>query len=417
MDPKVLQASLDELTTKLDGFQHLKELDAATVVDLRSSAQNAKEAKAAVERMQADMESLPAKLKEDIQNWLDTLPDAGRQAKTRAGDWLDLSKMTAEDFQLTNDERPKMALGVEEGMAHRKSFLSPAEKEAALEKAAAAATDVDGTAGALTEQAHLWHKAIVGDPWVAAGAMQLPLSAPNFKTIEASDISFATISGASRKPTQAGFAANALDGQVDETSHAVVTHVVRAVVSWNQDDDLSGLSTMFERMIRRAYGKQRGALTTAQVHGSVSQEVKSGNGSTSFGKGAAIEKLMAMTAQGKMADYWPGGPAFMLSPADAVTAFTGIGEKGGYTLDPRTGLMQLASWPIHVDTQAQAVAANAHPDFFGDWSEALIQAQLGRLTVDRFMATIPGAIVFYAQFRFLPKVINTDAYVGLKISA
>ena len=416
MDLDILKQAVDALQAKLDGFQHLKELDSATVQDLRGVATTAKEAKDAAAKLEADLEKLPAKLREDFKNYLDTIPNAKTENLKPAGEWLDLSKMKAEDFAATNDERPKMALGSEENMAHRKSWASPAEKEAAIEKAAA--TNVDGTIGSLTQQAILWHKAIVGDPWVMAGAMQVPLSAPNFKTVEASDISFATINtDARRKPAQANFAANQLNGQVDELEHSAKTHVVRAVVSWNQDDDLSGLSTMFERMIGRAYGKQRGKLTSDKVAAAVAQELVSTNSGKSLEAENAINQLMQLTVQGEMADYWPSMPNFMLNPADAVTAFEAVSKSGGFALNPQTGLMQLASWPIHVDTQAEAIAANNHPSFFGAWDEALIQAQLGRLTVDRFLATIPGAIVFYAQFRFEPVVILTDAYVGLKTKA
>ena len=414
MDTKILGDTLTEIKTKLGELEGIRDVQGAIVEDVRDAAKTAKEAKEAADRLEASLEKLPKEWRDDLRNYLETLPNSQKLAEKPANEWLDLSKMQEDDFRKMGDQRPDQALGAPEGTAFRKSFLSPHEREELHLKAIDA---VDAVPGAAGQAGMLWNKAIVGDPWVGAGAFQMPLSAPNFKTVEASGLTFD--SGNAAKP-----AATAFDnpvGALASTDRAALTYAMRVIVSRNQEDDLTGTVAYLERMVRMAYGKQRGALTSSAVAGGVSDPgntVKTGTANTAISDANAISKLLGLTAKGDVPDYWPNMPSFVLHPADAVTLYEAIAAKGGFSLNPQTGLVQLGAWPIHIDTQAESnVTDGKYPDFFGAWGDALIQAQLGRLVIDRYMATIPGAFAIYAQFRFLPVLVNSSAMAQIKVGA
>ncbi len=65
IDPKALQKLLDELTVKLEDMQHLKQLDPATVAELLA--------------LKSKMDEMPANLRADFQNFLDTIPNASKE--------------------------------------------------------------------------------------------------------------------------------------------------------------------------------------------------------------------------------------------------------------------------------------------------------------------------------------------------
>lgn len=404
MDMKTVLEALKELKTKLSGLDHIAQIDVAEVEDFRGAAKDAKELKERIEKFEASIEKLPEEWREDVKKLMATLPHTTSQPETKAGIWQKLQEITPEELA-------KHGAAPMGGEGWRKSFLSPAERDEIAQKAIEAQ---EGTAGALTSSARLWNKAITGDPWVLAGAFQMPLSSPNFLTVEAKNISF-------KGETEVDATKfDATVGDLDDASHMAKTYVCRVQVPNNQESDLPGTIAHIERMIQRAYGKQRGALTTAVVRDGVlaGNKVPTGSAAGAITEDNAIAKLMAMTVAGNLPDYHADMPAFVLNSLDALTAYLALLDKGGLAINPETKLQMMAGYDINIDTQADAnKGAGKKPDFFGAWEQALVQAQLGRLIVDRYDQTIPGAIAIYAAFRFRPVVVNNDAYSFITVAA
>ena len=424
MQESYVKNALEEIKGKFGEIDDLKakieDIQVAEVDDVRHASKSAKEAKDAVDRLEASIEKLPQEWRDDVKNILDTAPDVGKQAKTRPEEWIDATKMTESDFDRMGGNRPTQMLGQPEGTVFRTSFASPYEMQKAAGAAAmnnldpegVSSTDTANIQGGVVNEVHTWHKAIVGDPWVQAGAFQMPLSAGSFKTLEASSITF---DSTTVKPTNTAF--DSFSGKVQETGRTTKTHTMRVVVSHNQEDDVAGITAYILRMIQLAYGKARGgATTTAVVSGALAaNNVKTAARGTAYAADKVVGGLLSLTSKGDIPDYWPSGGAFVLSPTHYTTLIHGLASVGGYQMAPSTTIGNFMGWGLTVDTQAAAFANDAKTDFFGSWPHALIQAQVGRLTVDRYMATIPGAIAIYAQFRFLPVVHNNAAYghVGL----
>lgn len=410
MDEGVVLKAIEGLESSVKG--KIAEIDTAIVDDRRESAKTHREMKSAIERLEGSLDGLPEKWREDVKNMLGTMPNPKKQFQTNADVWIDLTKLSREDFVKMGDES-NPALGHPEGVAFRKSFLAPAELQEMRRKAI---TATENTPGAPMQPGFLWSEAIVGDPWVVAGAFQMPLTAPNFNTVKVTDIAFAntsTVGATSFDAPKGSLTAGA--------AQHVKTYTCRVIVPNEQESDVMGTIAHVERMIERAYGKQRGSLTTAAIAAGLDDAgnaVKTGAANTAITTANALTKLLSLTSIAKLADYWAHRPAFVLHPMDSVTLYEAIGGKGGFTLDPQTGLMRLGAWPIHIDTQAEANATDdKQPDYFGSWEDAVIQAQRGRLTIDRYMATIPGAVAIYAHFRFKELVVNDEAYSGIVVGA
>ena len=410
-----IKSKFGEIEDLQEGVKGLKakieDISVAEVNDVRDAAKTAKEAKEAVEKLEASLEKLPAQWRDEVKNIIDTQPDPKRQSKTKGDEWVDVTKMSDDDFAKSGS-RPREMLGQPEGTVFRTSFASPYERQKAV---TSPATDLDSVPGYQVRDVNIWNKAIVGDPWPMAGAFQMPLQTGNWKTLEASTIAF---DAAQAKPSATAF--DAPTGGVEATDQTTTTHTMRVLVSHNQEDDVQGITAYILRMIQLAYGKTRGGITTKAVVGGVlaGNSVASGFAATSISNANALSKLLSMTAQGNVADYWPMGASYVLHPGDYVTLLQSLASSGGINLDPTVGLPALASWPVLVDTQAESNATAAKfPNFFGAWEMALVQAQVGRLTVDRYMATIPGAMAIYAQFRFKPVVVNSAAYSQIQVKA
>ena len=411
-----IKRSVRKMGAKIEDIQMIE------VDDVRDTAKTAKEAKEAADRLEASFDGLSEKVRDEIKNVVDTAPNVERQKHTQPGQWLDMAKMSQEDFADHCIGRPSEALGQPENTVFRTSFLSPYEMQKAagaatthvLDPSGPSSTDTSNLQGGITTDVKIWNKALVGDPWVQAGAFQMPLSAGSFKTLEASGIAFDATAAA---PTNAAF--DTVSGKVQETSHAAKTHTMRVLVSHNQEDDVQGITNYLLMMIQLAYGKSRGTLTTAAVKAGGS----SGNNFTTANKGDrlasgdtsgrvlnAYEHLLEMTSRGVLSQYWPDGASFMMNPGVFVRLMSATVKQGGYDMPPSHVLRNIGGWGVHVDTQLDTQAASATPVVFGAWRTALLQAQVGRLTVDRYTATVPGAMAIYAQFRFLPVIMNPDAY-------
>jgi len=168
------------------------------------------------------------------------------------------------------------------------------------------------------------------------------------------------------------------------------------------------------------YGKERGGQATAAVRAGAtknSNTVKSSGRGAALTKANAFDKLMELPAKGNLVNYWPYGAAFVLHPQHFTALLQSVAATGGYSMNPASVLGMVAGWGIGVDPQAQAIGNDAVTDFFGAWNASLIQAQQGRLNLDRYTQTIPGAITYFARFRYLPVVYDTEAYGYIRLIA
>ena len=412
-----IKRSVRKMGAKIEDIQMIE------VDDVRDTAKTAKEAKEAVERLEASFDGISTKVRSEIKNVLDTAPNVERQKQTPPEQWLDMAKMSQEDFADHCIGRPSEALGQPEGTVFRTSFLSPYEIQKAagaatthvLDPSGPSSTDTANLQGGITTDVKFWHKAIIGDPWVQAGAFQMPINAGSFKTLEASGIAFDATAAA---PTNAAF--DTVSGKVQETSHAAKTHTMRVLVSHNQEDDVQGITNYLLMMIQLAYGKSRGALTTAAVKagGSSDNNTTSGNKADRFHGGNAgsnkldiYAEMLEMPSRGTLPNYWPMGGAFVMHPELLSYLLIRMAVKQvAYDMPPSIRMRNVAGWDVIPNTQVDSQAVSAIPLYWGSWRMALLQAQVGRLTVDRYTATVPGAMAIYAQFRFLPVIMNPDAY-------
>jgi len=415
MDITALEGLLKEIQEKVATTAKIEDIQVGIVEDingLKAAAKDAKELKEAFEKLEASVEKLPAEWREDVKKYVESLPDPTKENTQHPNVWRDISKMTKDDFEL-DGARPDVA-NAPEGTSYRKSFLSPAELK---EKAAGDGIgNQSGVPGAPHQPGILWGAALPGDPWVAAGAEQIALSAPTFSTVALTGITFgnAVADAAAGKLTAQSF--DTTVGASAETSQSAKTYVCRVIVSRNAEDDIAGTVQFIENRIRMAYGMTRGSVTSAAVRtGSLAgQQIVSSTSGKGLEKATAVDTALSLTAIGKVPNYWPAMPAWVLNPSDLIQLYSGIAASGGFALDPQTGLARLGMWPIHGDPQAAANGASALTSFFGSWAYALIQAQRGRLTIDRYMETVPGAISIYAAFRFSGVVVDNEAYSTLK---
>ena len=409
---KALKEAFDELKTKISGIDKIDEIEVAVVDDQRELATTKKEMKEATDKLEASLEGLPVKWREDMKEHLKTLSNPEKEVEQPDEQWMDMSKMSKEDFvKMGGDDKPAQVLGYPEGTAFRKSFLNPVEIR---EKAITATSGV----GAPLMSALLWNDAIVGDPWAGAGAFQMAPTSPNFQTLEVSNVQFAA--GATVGATDFDSPTGTLGTAAERKC---LTYTSRILIPNEQEADVRGTLSHIEMMIRLAYGKIRGKLTTTAVQtGSKNgNDVKTGTTLLAISIANAVSKLLGLTVKGNVSDYWPMQPAFMLHPSDMSTLYQELLGKSGVNIDPQSGLMRLGSWQLHVDNQAAPNSGTGtdgnKPDFFGAWVMALIQAQRGRLTLDRYLTTVPGAIALYSSFRFLPVVVNNEAYGQIKVGA
>ena len=398
MDKQVMEA-LDELKTKISGIDKIAELETVVIDDQRELAKTKKEMKEATDKLEASLDGLPEKMREEFKQHLETMPQAERQMETPANEWVDMSKMKSEDFQKMGDERPTLIQ--QEGQAFRKSFLSPAE----LKEKAINATS--GVSGAGTTPATLWHDAIVGDPWITAGAFQMAPTHPNFQTVKVTNVQFAatTTVGATSFDAPTGTMATAV-------AHKCLTYTSRILVPLEVESDIMGTVAHIEDMVRLAYGKIRGSLTTTEV----GADAKAGNTSTTNNNSGASKTEMVslgFAMMGNVSDYWPAGCKWVLNSGDSLKLYDQLTGSSGLAMNPQSGLPRFAGYDIVIDHQAQT-AAEKLINFFGCWRQALVQAQRGRLTMDRYMGTVPGAVALYSTFRFIPTVVNSDAYAAMK---
>ena len=415
MDKEALEKLLKELKEKIDKAAKIEDVQVGIVEDingLKKAAKDAAELKEAFEKLEASVEGLPKEWREDVKKYIETLPDPAKEQGKLANVWRDITKMSADDFEL-DGEKPAVT-NAPEGTSFRKSFLSPHELR---EKAAGDGIgNQSGVPGAPTQPGILWGQAIPGDPWPTAGAEQVPLSAPNFQTVELSGIGFgsAVADGAGGKITAQSF--DATVGETAAASHSAKTYVCRVIISRNAEDDLTGTVAFVENRIRMAYGMTRGKVTSDLVRTGhlAANEVLSGAANTGLIKNGGVDKALEMTAKGNVPNYWPLMPAWVLNPGDLIGLYSSMSDRSGFSIDPTTGLARLGMWPIVGDPQAEANGANAFTSFFGAWMYALMQAQRGRLTIDRYMETVPGAISIYAAFRFVPVITDSQAYSTLK---
>ena len=402
MDKQVMEA-LDELKTKISGIDKIAELETAVIDDQRELAKTKKEMKEATDKLEASLDGLPEKMREEFKQHLETMPQAERQLETPANEWVDMSKMKSEDFQKMGDERPTLIQ--QEGQAFRKSFLSPAE----LKEKAINATS--GVSGAGTTPATLWHDAIVGDPWITAGAFQMAPTHPNFQTVKVTNVKFAatTTVGATSFDAPTGTMATAV-------AHKCLTYTSRILVPLEVESDIMGTIAHIEDMVRLAYGKIRGSLSTAEVQ----TDVASGNTSTTNANTGATDAEMTslgFAMMGAVSDYWPAGCKWVLNSGDSLKLYNQLlTTANGAQINPQNGLPMFAGHDIVIDHQAASNKTTKKVvNFFGCWRQALVQAQRGRLTMDRYMGTVPGAVALYSTFRFIPTVVNASAYAGMKI--
>ena len=406
---KALQDAFDELKGKLSGLEKIADIETAVADDQRELAKTSTEFREATDKLEASLDELPEKWRKDIKNYLKTLPDPEKEKETDIDEWRDMSKMDKAEFiKLGNDDSAPII--ADEGTAFRKSFLHPADMM--REKAITATSGV----GATVQSALLWNKAIVGDPWVTSGAFQMAPTSPNFQTLEVSNVEFA----ASATTTAKSF--DAPSGTLGTaTERKCLTYACRILIPREQEMDVQGTLSHVEMMLRLAYGKLRGSLTTAAVDAGIKSgnSVATGTAKTALKASEAINKLLSLTTTGTIPDYWPMNPSFMLNAVDATNLFEQLIDKGGLAMNPANGLLKFASWDINVDTQANRSVAKdgGVPNKFGAWVMALIQAQRGRLVMDRYMASVPGAIALYATFRFVPVVVNPDAYAQIVVGA
>ena len=419
-----LQAAINELKTKIAGIEtaagKIGEVDTAVVEDRREFAKTKQEHKDAIDKLRSDLDALPEKVREDFKAHLDSLPNPKKEREDDPGSqWRDMATLKAEDFALDGDRPEHNVFG--KGQAFRKSFLSPGEMRT---KATIGGAGGSQPSTNFPNTHYMWNQAIVGDPWTAAGAYQMDLDAPNLVTVEAAGINFDT----NQSTAIGGASFDTTIGTVTlQNPAAVKTYVCRVLIPNEFEADLMGTVGRIEMMMRLAYGKKRGGLTTAAVVAGI----KSGNTRTmpdttlfpltpaTTAKGArggiVTTELLALAALGTMPDYWADNPVYVLHAADAVALFEDLADKGGLTIDAVTGSARLGNWPLVVDTQAEANNVKGKiPDFFGAWNSALIQAQRGRLVIDRYMQTIPGAVALYGAFRFVPVAVNNNAYTGIK---
>ena len=409
-----LQAAINELKTKIAGIEtaagKIGEVDSAVVEDRREFAKTKQEHKDAIDKLRADLDALPEKVREDFKAHLDSLPNPKKEREEDPGSqWRDMATLKAEDFALDGDRPEHNVFG--KGQAFRKSFLSPGELR---EKATIGGAGGSQPSTNFPNTHYMWNQAIVGDPWTAAGAYQMDLDAPNLVTVEASGINFDT----NQSAALGGASFDTTIGAVTLANPtAVKTYVCRVLIPNEFEADLMGTIGRIEMMMRLAYGKKRGALTSAAVVAGI----KAGNTITSTKTGTAeapdaiISKLLSLTSIGTVPDYWADNPVFMLHAGDAVSLFEGLAGKGGLTVDAVTGSARLGNWSLVVDTQAESNATKGKiPDLFGAWNSALIQAQRGRLVIDRYMQTIPGGVALYGAFRFVPVAVNNNAFAGMK---
>ena len=400
-----LQSAFDELKTKIGDIDKIAEIETAVIDDQRELAKTATELKEAKDKLEASIEGLPEQWRADIKAHIDTLPDPNKQKDSPAEVWQDMAKMDREDFIKSGSESPILVNA--EGQAFRKSFESPVEIR---EKAINATSGV----GAGTLPALLWNAAIVGDPWAAAGAFQMAPSSPNFQTLEVSNVQFAasTTTGAASFDAPVGTLGTAAERKC-------LTYACRILIPREQEADVSGTLSHVEQMVRLGYGKLRGSLTSAAMSKGALAANKGAIAGTKVASTAAkiIGELLALPTIGDVADYWALEPSWMLTPNDYQTLFTALSTSSGFAMQPGDSVPRFNGWRVHVDNQAQSPTAKSGntSSAFGAWSAGLIQAQRGRLTLDRYMATVPGAIALYATFRFLPVAVNPGAY-GVTVS-
>ena len=396
-------AEVPELKAKVESIDTLK-----IEGEVQSLSDDVKQSKEGVEKVEAALENLPEDIRKEVKAYLGSLPKDSEH-KEKAGEWHDISKLDHGNPALGGHDK----IACTEGTSFRKSFLTPEEINKADQNL------LDGTQGSLTNQAVVWSKAVVGDPWVAAGASQINLSAPNFKTVEQSGLNFDT-TGASAQPSNQAF--DTVIGTVTEQSHSVVTYVMRTMISHNQADDLSGITNHLTNQIVMQYGKKRGALTTAAVQaGSLdANDVASGvsakslQGKTPANANFATDVMDKMILQ--VTDYNMFNPSFVMNHGDALAYAKATRTENGNAINPATGLLSYLDSRIHIDHQAAGLTTNGnHPSFYGAWGNALIQAMYSRLIVDLYMQTIPGAAVYYSAFRFLPVVVDNTAYSQIKV--
>lgn len=118
----------------------------------------------------------------------------------------------------------------------------------------------------------------MGDVWTMAGAHQMPIYSPKFKTVEASGLTW--ISGANAKPSNTSW--NTTQGQLEETESECTSYVMRLLLSNDQVEDLSGIVQYLTQTIMRLWGKQRGALTTKAMAAGSTQNIASGGTNTAL---------------------------------------------------------------------------------------------------------------------------------------
>ena len=379
------------------------------IEDLRADAKNAKEMKDAVEHLEEQLKTLPAELREDIKNQLDSMPNPEVEEKTKAGEWEDVYDLVQKDAEYLIKNPGNGTPVIMKDQVLRKSFESPSEMR---EKAVTAQGAIGNSPvpGAATLGGMLWDQAVHSDPWIGAGANQLSLSAPNFKTVELSGISF------SAENTAGATTLSGLGGTTAESTHSVQTYVARAGVSRIAEEDMSGTVALMTNRINRLYYQQRGSLTTAAVKaGLQSGNTVASGAAAAFASGEAYDKLISLPTE---IPLYRAGANYVVNP-DVVTELNvSITGKAGVTFNPMTGIPQIGLYPLNQDTQMDAPnTANNKPAFFGQWNEAVVQAQRGRLIVDQYLQTIPGMIVLYAAFRFIPVVVNNQAFSGINIAA
>ena len=398
---------MEELTEKLPEIKDkVAEIESVVLTDLPAVKDDLKAAKEALDAQKDELAALPAKVRGDFEDWIKLMPDAQKQLESEPDEWRDIAEMTQDELQKSTPEelpppRPK-------GHAFRKSFLTPAERIKAIDAA-------QSVPGGATSMGYLYRDALGGDPFVSANAHQMQLSAPNFLPLKADQIEFteeATVNHQSMDTTQGRLVAGA--------AVPVKTYVVRVTIPRAQEADVMGTMTFLEMYILAAYGAARGSLSTAALKAGrlAGNEVKTGAASTALTAANIEAKLLQMVTEGNLPNYAPYMPSFVLHPSDYQTLYQAITAKGGFALDPRTGLERWGRYELHINTHAEANATtNNVPDFFGAYGHVLIQAMRGRMMIDRYEQTVPGAIVVYACFRFVPIVINNDGLSHIRVAA
>lgn len=399
-DYRTYQKLLVELKGSLDDkLKRIEELDAAVLSNTGD-----------VEKLKADLEHLPAKVREDIENWLTTVPDAAGTQKRQSRQWVDMAKLGEDEL---GDRRQVKSdfVAAQPGVAYRMTLDSPAEAKAKAEKAAAG-LNTNPAEGRGTAPGIAWAEAYSGDPWVDAGAWQHSPAEGKFQLLKTTGVEFGNAEGSR---TAASF--DTISGQVEASGHDVSTYVVRLLIGYEGLEDVPSLLTQLERFIMQAYLQKRAALTTAAVVAGKkdANSVASGAGTTGITATNGIEKLLSLPP--KVSKYWPSMPSWVLSPDDEMALLAAL-IKAGVAIDPGNGVPRFGRWPVVTDTQAAGAGTDGNlTSFFGAWEDAVCQAQRGRLILDRSRAAVPGALAVFSAFRFAPIVYNNGAYAQIKIGA